>query len=223
MQLTFYPPRRVKPRCDRGASGVEYALVLSLLLVGSSASFDMMDEAVGEHYTETANDIGQSDLDYFRVPTTTCAPCASTTTTTAPATTTTTSTTTTAPATTTSTSTTTTTTTAKPPTTTVATNTASSSFTDQSTGDNRNATAKVKIRLNDSSGNSLKGATVKVTMTTRSGASTTFTYTVPNSGQNTLTWTNRVGSDFPVTVRIESVTLDSNSYTPDQQTYVLSL
>ena len=103
-------------RSDRGASGVEYALVISLVLTGSSASFELMDDRVSEHYTDTANDIGVSDLDYFEVTTTTCDQCETTTTTEAPTTTTTT--TTLAPTTTTTQAATTTTTTTEAPTTT---------------------------------------------------------------------------------------------------------
>jgi hypothetical protein len=98
---------RLRQRGERGASGVEYALIISLLLTGSSVSFEMMDERIEEHYQETAQDIGESDLQQF-APSTTAGPS---TTTTAPATTTTApATTTTAPA----------TTTTAPPTTTAA-------------------------------------------------------------------------------------------------------
>lgn len=217
MQLTFSPPRRVKPRCERGASGVEYALLISLVLVGSSASFDMMDESVGQHYAETADDIGQSDLGHFRVTTTTCGSCPTTTT----SSTTTTTSTTTAP---TTTSTTTTSTTTLPPTTTAATPAATTTYTDQSSGNNGNATAKVKLRLQGEDGKGLKGADVRVTMTTASGRTQTFDYTITtNNGQTTLTWSNRRGSDFPVTVTIVSVTLDGASHTPSPATFTLTL
>ena len=207
--------------------------MISLVLVGSSASFDMMDESVGQHYAETADDIGQSDLGHFRVTTTTCGSCPATTTssttTTAPSTTSTTTAptttlppTTTAPATT-STSTT-TTSTLPPPTTTAAKPTATTTYTDQSSGNNSNATAKVKLRLQGEDGKGLKGADVRVTMTTASGRTQTFDYTITtNNGQTTLTWSNRRGSDFPVTVTIDSVTLDGASHTPSPATFTLTL
>lgn len=75
---------RVRRQGDRGASGVEYALVISLVLTGSTMSFEMMDERIEEHYQETAEDIGESDLEQFS-PSTTAGP--STTTTAAPSTT----------------------------------------------------------------------------------------------------------------------------------------
>jgi phosphate-selective porin len=77
---------RLRRQGDRGASGVEYALVISLVLTGSTMSFEMMDERIEEHYQETAEDIGESDLEQFS-PSTTAGP--STTTTAAPSTTTT--------------------------------------------------------------------------------------------------------------------------------------
>jgi len=85
---------RLRRQGDRGASGVEYALVISLVLTGSTMSFEMMDERIEEHYQETAEDIGESDLEKFS-PSTTAGPSTtttagpSTTTTAAPATTTT--------------------------------------------------------------------------------------------------------------------------------------
>ena len=54
---------------SRGASGVEYALVISLLLAGSLASIESMDKRIEDNYESTANDIGQMDLDTFSVPT----------------------------------------------------------------------------------------------------------------------------------------------------------
>jgi hypothetical protein len=55
---------------------------VSLVLVGSSASLEMMDERVEAHYSETAQDIGRTDLSHFAPPTTTCGVCPTTTTTT---------------------------------------------------------------------------------------------------------------------------------------------
>ena len=60
--------RQLTSRGDRGASGVEYALIVSLLLAGSSASIEMMDDSVEAHYEESANDIGRSDLSHLHIP-----------------------------------------------------------------------------------------------------------------------------------------------------------
>lgn len=58
---------------QRGASGVEYALVISLLLVGSVTSIEAMDERIEDNYEATADDIGQPNLSAFAVSTTTVA------------------------------------------------------------------------------------------------------------------------------------------------------
>ncbi len=245
MQLTPLALRRVWSRGDRGASGVEYALVISLVLTGSTASFEMMDQQVETHYSETADDIGRSDMAYFDVTTTTCGSCPTTTTTTttttvAPTTTTavptttlapTTTTTTTAPTTTTAAPTTTlaatTTTTAAPTTTTTAKpagTPAGSEFEDQSSSKKGVATAKVKITLVDEEGDALRHAVVTVTMRTKSGVTDTVTYTIGNkNGTESLSWGGLAGNDFPITIVIDSVKLGSESYTPDQGTYVLKL
>ena len=55
---------------SRGASAVEYGLVISLLLVGSLATIDSMDERIEDNYQDTADDIGQVDLAHFNVSTT---------------------------------------------------------------------------------------------------------------------------------------------------------
>lgn len=119
---------RTRSLGDRGVTLVEYALVVSLVVVGSMSSLDGLDGELEKHYTETATDIGYASAHSFDVPTTTVDPNTTTTSTT----TSTTSTTTTLPAssststtstTTTSTTTTSTTTTAPPPTTSTSTTT----------------------------------------------------------------------------------------------------
>ena len=229
-------------RCgDRGASGVEYALIISLLLTGSSLSFEMMDQRVEEHYTDTANDIGEADLSRFDVTTTTCVDCegeettttTSTTTRLAPTTTqaptttttqapTTTSTTTQAP---TTTSTTPTRPTAKPATTTTAkpaSQPATSSYENKSSSSKNSATAKVEIELEGANDESLRNATVVVTMTTRTGEAKSFTYT---AGRNatTLTWSGLQSSQFPVSLTVDSVTLGGASYAATPQRFVMTL
>ena len=219
-------------RCgDRGASGVEYALIISLLLTGSSLSFEMMDQRVEEHYTDTANDIGEADLSRFDVTTTTCVDCEGEETTTTTSTTTTLAPTTTqAPTTTTTqapttTSTTTTTTTAKPATTTTAkpaSQPATSSYENKSSSSKNSATAKVEIELEGANDESLRNATVVVTMTTRTGEAKSFTYT---AGRNatTLTWSGLQSSQFPVSLTVDSVTLGGASYAATPQRFVMTL
>jgi Flp pilus assembly pilin Flp len=247
MHTAFRLSRQATRRGDRGASGVEYALVISLVLVGSTASIEMMDTRVEEHYDETADDIGQADLGHFAVTTTTCIGCGvtststtttvvatsiPTTTTNAPSTTTSvvlgssTTSTTAAPSTTTSTTTTrpTTTTTTVPPTTTAEPKpSASSSYEDLSTSGKKNATAKVRIDIDDDAGGGLRGASVEVTMTTKSGETKRFTYTVGKSGEKTLSWSGLDHDEFPVTVTIDSIELDETSYEPKVPVIVLDI
>ncbi|MEO0495640.1 MAG: hypothetical protein AAF081_19710, partial [Actinomycetota bacterium] len=75
-----------RDRADRGASGAEYGFVIALLLLGSTTSIEMMDSRIEDNYVDTASDIGQVDLDYFRVTTTSNPYAPSTTTTAAPTT-----------------------------------------------------------------------------------------------------------------------------------------
>lgn len=245
MHTAFRLLRQAIRRGDRGASGVEYALVVSLLVVGSTASFEMMDTRVEQHYDETADDIGQADLGHFTVTTTTCVGCPVSTTSFRPApstippipttsstlpTTTSTSTTTTTPSTTsTSTS---TTTTAKPTATTTTTTTttttkpkpsATTSYDDLSTSSKKNATAKVRIDIDDEAGSGLRGATVEVTMTTKRGETKSFTYVVGKSGEKTLSWSGLDHDEFPITVTIDSIELDGTSYEPKVPVIVLHI
>lgn len=239
MRTAFRLLRRATRRGDRGASGVEYALVVSLLVVGSTASFEMMDTRVEQHYDETADDIGQADLGHFTVTTTTCVGCPVSTTSLRPApstippipttpstssTSTSTSTTTTTPSTTsTSTS---TTTTAEPTTTTTTTKpkpSASTSYDDLSTSSKKNATAKVRIDIDDEAGGGLSGATVEVTMTTKRGETKSFTYVVGKSGEKTLSWSGLDHDEFPITVTIDSIELDGTSYEPKVPVIVLHI
>jgi Flp pilus assembly pilin Flp len=239
---------RLRRRGDRGASGVEYALVVSLVLTGSTATFEMMDDRVSEHYTETADDIGESDLAAFHVTTTTCDGCDATSTTTsttivatsipttttnAPVTTTsvvlettttsTTTTTTTAPPTTTS------TTTTAPPTTLPPTTTAapgnpesSASFTNQSYEAWNGWKAKTRIELRDDDGKKLKYAEFEVTWVTANGETRTRTYETNRNGRKTPTWGKLHRSDFPVVMTINWIEDGDEQYTPVPATYVIT-
>lgn len=229
--------KRAFGRGDRGTSGVEYALILSLLLTGSSLSFEMMDDSVSEHYTDTANDIGVSNLDYFDVtttagPSTTTTAAPSTTTTAAPVTTTTQAPTTTSTTTTstTTTSTTTTTTTTIPATTTTAGGGGGSSdpaaeltITNLSYEAWNGWKAKTKIKFKDEDGNTLSNATFQVTWTTADGDTKTKTYEANSSGTKTPTWGKRNSDDFPIVMTIDWVLDDDgNAHTPNPATYTIT-
>lgn len=223
---------RFRLRGDRGASGVEYALVISLVLTGSTASFEMMDERIEDHYEDAAQDIGQADLDHFDVTTTTCVACASTTTTTTtttlpPATTTaapTTTSTTTTSTTTTSTTTTTTTTTAPPAPTTTApgSSTASADYTNFTFEDWNGWKAKVRIEFDDDDGDAITGAVFDVTWVTADGDTKTQSYTTNSYGKKSIAWSRRDAADFPITITITAIDDDGESFTLDPSTYSIS-
>ena len=125
----------------------------------------------------------------------------------------------------TTTSTTTTTTTAKPATTTTAkpaSQPATSSYENKSSSSKNSATAKVEIELEGANDESLRNATVVVTMTTRTGEAKSFTYT---AGRNatTLTWSGLQSSQFPVSLTVDSVTLGGASYAATPQRFVMTL
>ncbi|GJM37485.1 MAG: hypothetical protein DHS20C19_08520 [Acidimicrobiales bacterium] len=197
-------------RGDRGASGVEYALLLTLMFAGSTTTFEMMDDNVGEHYEESAHDIGRTSLEDFDVTTTTCADCETTTTTTEAPTTTA------AP--------TTTTTTTLPPTTTT---TAAPDFQAEVTYDDlsfemrRGWKAKIRVGFVDEHGDPLKGARAVVTMTTADGDTKEWEFNLGRTGEKTLAWGNRPVDQFPIVVRVESITFDDEELTPDRESYTL--
>ena len=56
-------------RGDRGVTMVEYGLVVALVVSGSLATLENMDGEVETHLASTADDIGQSSLSHFAVPT----------------------------------------------------------------------------------------------------------------------------------------------------------
>ena len=196
---------------SRGASGVEYALVISLLLAGSVSSIELMEPRIESNYEDTAHDIGQIDLDYFEVTTTMGV---SSTTTEAPTTTSTPPSTSAPPASsttsststssTTTTSTTTSTTTPLPTTTSdPAVPVAQTTYEDRTTWSSSCGCprARVRITLDDEAGFNLSYAWVEVEFITQSGAAYTGGKYASSSGQ--VGFARRMDADeFPVTVRI---------------------
>jgi hypothetical protein len=160
-------------RGERGASG----LVMALMLVGSTASFEMMDENIEDYYQESAENIGRADLSYFDVTTTACQSSCGTTTTT---------TTTTEPP---------TTTTTAPPTTTTTTTTtvpsthATSQLTDLSYEAFSGWKAKARIELDLPDGSPLAGAEVTVTWGRRDGDKFPMTFTIDSVTYDGESWT----------------------------------
>jgi Flp pilus assembly pilin Flp len=221
---------RLTSRGDRGATLVEYSLIIGLVVMGSTASFEMMDERIETNYSQTAADIGQRNLASFDVTTTTCGSCGSSTTTssttTVPATTTstTTSTTTTSTTTTSTTTTTTTTTTAPPATTTTAaaSGAASTSWTDLTYEDNNGWKAKTRVVFLDENGDPMIGAVVQVTITLDGGSTKVKNFTITNSqGKKWLAWGGLDHDDFDVTFTIDSITYNGQPYTPSQQSFTV--
>lgn len=238
--------RHLTDRGDRGATGVEYALVVSLLLAGSTASIEMMDDSIEGHYSESASDIGRSDLNDFNVTTTVCVnSCSSTTTSTttttttaAPTTTTTVAqSTTTAAPTTTTTAAPTTTTTAAPTTTTTAgpTTTAAPTTTTAPTGEQASVSDSNwsgyygddwgwdvygQLRFRNDAGENLSWADVTYTITGYNGDTTTVTATANGRGKIVVDWWGHEADIFPATITIVSVNSNGEDYTPDTDTIV---
>ncbi len=216
---------------DRGATIVEYALIIGAVVVGSLSSMGALNTSIGNNYKTTADDIGQPDLAVFDVTTTTLAGSSGTTTTSTTtstaAPTTTTAPTTTSTSTTTTTSTTTaptTTTTAAPPTTT-APPSAGESLTikakDRSYKWKGRYHAKIKFKLRDSSGDSLDGADITVRFTLADGTIGTASGETNSWGRVAFAWRWLSEDDFDVTVKILSVTDGDTNYDPGGSTYTL--
>lgn len=218
-------------------------MIISLVLTGSSVSFEMMDQRVEDHYEATASDIGEADLSRFDVTTTTCADCegdettttTSTTTTLAPITTTTqapTTTTTQAPTTTSTTSTTTTTTTVPVTTTTAGGGgggggssdpAADVSISDRSDGSWNDWRARTRLEFDDEDGGNLRDATFQVTWVTADGDTRTRTFETNSNGIKTISWSSRNNADFPIVVTIDWLEdEDGNPHTPDPSTYTIN-
>ncbi len=192
-------------RGDRGAALIEYSLVVGLVVMGSTASFEMMDERVEANYSQTAQDIGQVDLSSFSVTTTTTT-TAPPTTTTAPPTTTTTTTTTTAPPTTT--------------TTVASSGEAEIKWKDKSYENFKGWVAKARIKFLDENGDPMVGAVVQVTITLDDGSTKVKTSTVTNNkGNKSFAWSGLDDDDFEVTFTIDSILYNGQNYIPDDPSF----
>ena len=192
---------------SRGATLVEYALVIALVVVPSIGAIKRLDSNSRSYYSTASNDIGdlpQSGIDTnpvsSSVPASTTTTAVPTTTTAAPTTTTTT-----APTTTTTIPTTTTT---APTTTTTLLRSTISTLDDISTNGSfnsqYNAIARVKIVRTDT-GLAVNGASITVRMVDRFNSSVTRTCTTDSTGRCSVTWT-RSDSSGPVTATVTSVT-----------------
>lgn len=192
-------------RDSRGATLVEYALVVALVVVPSIGAISRVNDNSGDYYSRASDDIGdlpQTGIDNTPVSST---PQASTSTTAPPTTSTTAAptTTTTAPTTTTTIPTTTTT---MPTTTTtllrsrileltnISTNASNSSY---------DAKARVKIVRTDT-GLAVNGASVTISMRDNANSTTTRSCTTDSTGRCTVTW-NRSDWRAPVTATVTNV------------------
>ncbi len=194
--------RRVRRfRGSRGATLVEYALIVALIVVPSIGALTRIEDASGDYYTDASDDIG--DLPQLGIDTSSNSSVpsgGSTTTTVAPTTTTTT----TAPPTTTTTAPTTTTT--APTTTTTLLRSRVSELTNVSSnnGSSYNAAARVKI-VRNSNGTAVSNASVTIRMVDRFNNSSNRTCTTDSTGRCTGTW-SRSDNNGPVTATVTAVT-----------------
>jgi len=191
---------------SRGATLVEYALIVALVVVPSVAAITRLDDASGDYYENASDDIG--DLPQLGIDTgagTSVPSGGSTSTTVAPTTTVPPTTSTTAPPTTTTTAPPTTTTTA-PTTTTTLLRSRISELTNVSTnsGSSYNAIARVRI-VRNSNGTVVQGASVSVRMVDDNGSVTTRSCTTDSTGRCTVTW-GRSDNRSPVVATVTNVT-----------------
>lgn len=191
-------------RDSRGATLVEYALVVALVVVPSIGAISRVNDNSGDYYSRASDDIGdlpQTGIDNTPVSST---PQASTSTTAAPTTSTTAAptTTTTAPTTTTTIPTTTTT---MPTTTTTLLRSRISELTNISTnnGSNYNAIARVKIVRTDT-GLAVNNASVTVYMVDNRNSTSTRSCSTDSTGRCSVTW-SRSDNRSPVTATVTNV------------------
>ena len=180
---------------SRGATLVEYALIVALIAIPSIGALARLDDASGDYYTDASDDIG--DLPQLGIDTSSnsSVPSGSTTTTAAPTTTTA------APTTTTTAPTTTTT----APTTTLLRSTISQlTNVSSNNGTSYNAAARVKI-IRNSTGAAVTGAAVTIRMVDRFGNSSNRSCTTDSTGRCTGTW-SRPDNNGPVTATVTAVT-----------------
>ncbi len=188
----------------RGATLVEYALIISLFVVPSIGALRRLDSNSRDYYANASDDIGdlpQSDIDTS--PSSSAVPASTTTTVPVSTTTTAAPTTTTAPPTTTTTMATTTTTAA--PTTTTLLRSRIFELTDISSnnGSSYYARARVKIVRSDT-GLAVRGASVSIRLVDDRGNATTKSCTTDSTGRCSVTW-SRPDSYGPVTATARSV------------------
>lgn len=207
-------------RHSRGATLVEYALILALVVVPSVGAIRKLNSNSRDYYSNASDDIG--DLPQTGIDTSpdSSAPPASTTTT-APVSTTTTAaptTTTTAPTTTTTIPTTTTT---APTTTTTLLRSKILTLEDISSnsGTSYNAIARVKIVRTDT-GLAVNGASVSFSMRDSQNSTTTKSCTTDSTGRCSVTW-SRSDSRAPVTATVTSVS-SSPTWNGVQQSVTLA-
>ena len=189
-------PRRSGLAATRGATLVEYSLIIAVFVFGSLGAIAQLDQKSGDYYEGASDDIGdlpQTGIDTSddgTVPSTSSTTSTTTTTTTAPTTTTTTTTTTTIPTTT---------------TTTIPTRSTITELTNISTnsGSSYNAIARVRIRHNKTSA-AINGATVTIRMVDNNGSVSTRTCTTDSTGRCSVTW-SRSDNRSPVTATVTGV------------------
>lgn len=190
----------------RGATLVEYALIISLFVVPSIGAIRRLDSNSRSYYSNASDDIGdlpQSDIDTS--PSSSAVPASTTTTVPVSTTTTAAPTTTTAAPTTTTTAPTTTTT--MPTTTTTLLRSKIDSLTNistnSSTWSNYNAIARVKIVRTDTL-LAVNNAGVTIRMVDRFNNSVNRTCTTDSTGRCSVTWT-RADNNGPVTATVTAV------------------
>jgi Flp pilus assembly pilin Flp len=205
---------------ERGATGVEYALVVSLVVVGSIAAIKRLETNADNYYDDTSEQIGDLPGENTPTPSNTAPGGSSTSTSIAASTTTTTAapTSTTAAPTTSTTAAPTTTTTA-PTTTTVANKSTIANMENRSgNGGSSDWDASVRVTIRDTANNAnVAGAGVTVLFTASNGSTTTRNCTTLSpSGRCTVTWTvseSRTYVDATVTNVVASPTWDGASET----------
>ena len=187
----------------RGATVVESALIVALIVIPSIGALSQLDDASDDYYTDASDDIG--DLPQLGIDTSdSSVPSGGgTTTTVAPTTTAAPTTTTTAPPTTTTTAPTTTTTVPTTTTTLLRSRISELSNVSSNDGSKYNARARVKI-VRNSNGYAVSNASVTVRMVDRFNNSSNRSCTTDSTGRCTVTW-SRNDNNGPVTATVTNV------------------
>lgn len=192
-------------RDSRGVTVVEYALIISLVVVPSIGALRRLNTNSRSYYSNASDDIGDLPQSGIDTSPDSSAPPASTTTTVPVSTTTTAAPTTTTTAPTTTTTAAPTTTTTMPTTTTTLLRSKILSLEDISSnsGTSYNAVARVKIVRTDT-GLAVNNATVTFSMRDAFNSTTTKTCTTDSTGRCSVTW-SRADSRSPVTATVTAV------------------